>query len=107
MNAQQWQMPAQQNYGAKPLTTPTISAMQNQRQALPNAHKTPHTEFAWHSREQPHNSQQKKQATFGETHNNDKVENANTVHLTYNSGADGHYVSEDDRKESSMPILRP
>ena len=47
----------------------------------------------------------KKQVTFGETHNNNKVENANTVHLTYNSGADGHYVSEDDRKEACMPIL--
>ena len=47
----------------------------------------------------------KKQVTFGETHNNNKVEHANTVHLTYDSGADGHYVSEDDRKEACMPIL--
>jgi hypothetical protein len=30
----------------------------------------------------------KKQVTFGETR-----EQANTVHLTYDSGADGHYVS--------------
>jgi hypothetical protein len=34
------------------------------------------------------------------------IEQANTVHLTYNSGADGHYVSKDDRKEACMPILR-
>jgi hypothetical protein len=43
----------------------------------------------------------KKQVTFGNT-----IEQANTVHLTYNSGADGHYVSKDDRKEARMPILR-
>ena len=48
----------------------------------------------------------KKQVTFGETLNNNKVEQANTVHLTYDSGADGHYVSEDDRIEACMPILR-
>ena len=48
----------------------------------------------------------KKQVTFGETHNNDKVERAITVHLTYNSGADGPYVSKDYRKEACMPILR-
>ena len=47
----------------------------------------------------------KKQVTFRETLNTNKVEQANTVHLTYNSGADGHYVSEDDRKEACMPIL--
>ena len=34
------------------------------------------------------------------------MEHANTVHLTYNSGADGHYVREDNRKEACMPILR-
>ncbi len=43
----------------------------------------------------------KKQVTFGNT-----IEQANTVHLTYDSGADGHYVSKDDRKEARMPILR-
>jgi len=51
----------------------------------------------------------KKQVTFnlnGETHNHNKLERANTVHLAYNSGADGHYVSKDDRKEACMPILR-
>ena len=40
----------------------------------------------------------KKQVTFGETYTNSKVECAHTVHLTYDSGADGHYVSKDDRK---------
>ena len=35
---------------------------------------------------------------FGETNNNNVVERANTVHLTYDSGADGHYVSKDNRK---------
>jgi len=49
----------------------------------------------------------KKQVTFGETNNNNVVEHANTVHLTYESGADGHYVSKDNRKEAYMPILRP
>ncbi len=34
------------------------------------------------------------------------LENANTVHLKYDSGADGHYVSEDNKKEACMPILR-
>jgi hypothetical protein len=48
----------------------------------------------------------KKQVTFGETHSNNEVERANTVHLTYDSGADEHYVSKDDRKEACMPILR-
>jgi len=48
----------------------------------------------------------KKQATFGETNNNKVVEQANTVQLTYNSRADGHYVSKNDRKEACMPILR-
>ncbi len=33
----------------------------------------------------------KKQVTFGNT-----IEHANTVHHTYDSGADGHYVSKDD-----------
>jgi hypothetical protein len=28
------------------------------------------------------------------------------VHLTYDSGADRHYVSKDNRKEACMPILR-
>ena len=51
----------------------------------------------------------KKQVTFkanGETNNNNKVERANTVHLTYDSGANRHYVSKDNRKEACMPILR-
>ena len=51
----------------------------------------------------------KKQVTFkanGETNNNHEVERANTLQLTYNSGANGHYVSKDDRKEACMPILR-
>ena len=47
----------------------------------------------------------RKQVTFGE-HTNNKMEHANAVHLTYDSGADGHYVSEDNRKEACMPILR-
>ena len=34
-------------------------------------------------------------------------EAANGVHLTYDSGADGHYISEADRKKARMPILRP
>ena len=28
------------------------------------------------------------------------------MHLTYDSGANGHYVREDNRKEACMPILR-
>ena len=27
--------------------------------------------------------------------------------LTYDSGADGHYISESDRKQARLPILRP
>ena len=51
----------------------------------------------------------KKQMTFKanrEIHNNNKVERANAVHLTYDSGDDRHYVSKEDRKEACMPILR-
>ena len=33
-------------------------------------------------------------------------EEANGVLITYDSGADGHYISEADRKEAGMPILR-
>jgi hypothetical protein len=43
-------------YGETPSTKPTIRAMQNRQQALPNSHETLHTEFAQHSREQPHES---------------------------------------------------
>ena len=48
----------------------------------------------------------KKQVRSGETHNIHAGESANTVHLTYDSGADGHYMIKDDRKEAGMPILR-
>ena len=34
------------------------------------------------------------------------AETANRVLLTYDSGADGHYVSEKDRRMAGMPILR-
>ncbi len=42
----------------------------------------------------------KKQVTFGNTID---IEQANTVHLTYDSGADGHYVSKDNRKRHACP----
>jgi len=45
----------------------------------------------------------KKQVTFKA---NNKAERDNTVYLTHNSEADGHYVSKDDRKEECIPILR-
>ena len=44
-----------------------------------------------------------KQVTFGETHNIQAGESANTVHLTYDSRADGHYISKDNRKEAACP----
>ena len=31
---------------------------------------------------------------------------ANNVLITYNSGADGHYISKEDRKRAQMPILQ-
>ena len=31
----------------------------------------------------------------------------NAITLTYDSGADGHYISEQDRKTAGLPILRP
>ncbi len=34
-----------------------------------------------------------------------KTEQAHAVHITYNLGADGHYLSKDDRKEAGLPIL--
>jgi hypothetical protein len=34
-----------------------------------------------------------------------KTEQAHAVHITYNLGANGHYLSEDDRKEAGLPIL--
>ena len=30
-----------------------------------------------------------------------------TAMITYNSGADGHYLSELDRKNVDLPIIRP
>ena len=36
----------------------------------------------------------------------EKRQEANSVLLTYDSGADGNYISEADRKEAHMPILR-
>jgi hypothetical protein len=35
-----------------------------------------------------------------------KSDGANSVLITYDSGADGHYISEADRKKAGMPILR-
>ena len=35
------------------------------------------------------------------------MKNENKVMLTYNSGADGHYISESDRKAAGLPVLRP
>lgn len=31
---------------------------------------------------------------------------ANEVHITYDSGADGHYISEKDQQTAQLPILR-
>ena len=31
---------------------------------------------------------------------------ANSALITYDSGADGHYISKEDRKKAQMPILR-
>ena len=48
----------------------------------------------------------KKQVTFGATISIQAVERAHEVHLTYDSGADGNYVSEKDRKIAGLPILK-
>ena len=47
-----------------------------------------------------------KQVTFGQASIIHATRRAHTVHLTYDSGADGHYMSEKDRKVAGMPILR-
>jgi hypothetical protein len=47
-----------------------------------------------------------KQVTFGTSSTIQEAGRAHTVHLTYDSGADGHYMSEKDRKVAGMPILR-
>ena len=31
---------------------------------------------------------------------------AHSMHITYDSEEDGHYINKDDRKEAGMPILR-
>ena len=47
-----------------------------------------------------------KQVTFGTSSTIQEAWRAHTVHLAYDSGADGHYMSERDRKVAGMPILR-
>ena len=61
------------------------------------------TAIKWEAKQLPTN---KKQVTFKanrKTHYNNKVERANTVQLTYDSEADGHYVCEDNRKRHICP----
>jgi hypothetical protein len=46
--------------------------------------------------------------TIKKINNNKHVSFAtHTVMVTYNSGADGHYISEKDRRNAGLPILRP
>ena len=47
-----------------------------------------------------------KQVTFGKSSIIHEATKAHNVHLTYDSGADGHYLSEKDRKIAGLPILR-
>ncbi len=42
------------------------------------------------------------------THNSvhQYIDNEQPIMLTYDSGADGHYISETDRREAGLPIMR-
>ncbi len=42
------------------------------------------------------------------THNSvhQYIDNEQPIMLTYDSGADGHYISEKDRRKAGLPILR-
>ena len=48
----------------------------------------------------------RKQVMFGATSTIQAIQHANAVYVTYDSGADGTYVSEKDRKAAGLPILR-
>ena len=48
-----------------------------------------------------------KQVRFSPQHNVRIINDNNVVMITYDSGADGHYISEKDRQAARLPILRP
>ena len=48
-----------------------------------------------------------KQVRFRPKHTVGLIKDTSVVMITYNSGADGHYISEKDRKAAGLPILRP
>ena len=48
-----------------------------------------------------------KQLWFKPQHTVRLIKDNSAVMITYNSGADGHYISEKDREAARLPILRP
>ena len=48
-----------------------------------------------------------KQVRFKPQHTVSLIKDNSVVMITYDSGADGHYISEKDRKAAGLPILRP
>ena len=106
MSAQQRLKPTQQKCGKTPSTKRTIKAIQTGSKHHPACTKH-HVENLHGIQEGSHATPNKqKTSDVWRNKNNNVVERANTVPFTYNSGADGHYVSKDDRKTACMPILR-
>jgi hypothetical protein len=48
-----------------------------------------------------------KHVRFSPQHKVRLIKDNSVVMITYNSGADGHYISEKDREAARLPILRP
>ncbi len=48
-----------------------------------------------------------KHVRFSLQHKVRTIKNNNIVMVTYDSGADGHYISEQDQAKAGLPILRP
>jgi hypothetical protein len=48
-----------------------------------------------------------KHVRFSLQHKVHTIENNNVVMVTYDSGADGHYISEQDQAKAGLPILHP
>ena len=48
-----------------------------------------------------------KHVQFSPQHNVRLIKDNSVVMITYDSGADGHYISEKDRDAARLPILRP
>ena len=53
------------------------------------------------------NTNKMKHVRFSPQHNVRLIKDSSVVMITYDSGADGHYISKKDREAARLPILRP